>query len=272
MNTDNSPESEKKNNKLEYAAGPPLSFFEKCRHKISYITWGQYRRLTRFFAKMGSGIVPDSDFTNKEVKTGVLSQTDLDELLSCVKNVPLMNEVAGDLVSGYFTNANIGKSEEGYSENFRFFDLRSESKRIQKVYNHLAQEITACLGHGFRIANMNCWGMTPESAGFGANAWHTDGFPPGMYKLLIYLTPPSKEEGTSEIKFSDGTSTMVEGPAGTWLLFNATTLIHRGLPSLSGERIIINSTIIPAFKNHTRPFFAGQAACFPWFPWVIPFS
>ena len=270
MSTDNLPELEQNNNK--YGSAPPPSFFQKFRHKISYITWGQHKQLARLFAKMRTGINPDSEFVKKEIRTGVLLQTDLEELLGCLEKAPLMKEVASDLVSGFFSNINIDKSEEGYSKNFRFFDLRSESNCIQKVFNNLAPEITACLGHNFRIANLNCWGMTPAAAEFASNAWHTDGLPPGMYKLLIYLTPPSKEGGTSEIKFSDGTSTLVEGPAGSWLLFNSTNLLHRGLPALSGERIIINATIIPAFKNQTRPFFAGQAAVFPWFPWVIPLS
>lgn len=270
MSTDKYPKLEKEQDKYVFA--PPLSFFEKCRQKFSYIIWEQFIPLVKLFRKMGTGASPNFEFTKKEIKTGVLLLTDLEELLGCLERVPLIDEVASDLVSGFFFNANIGKSEEGYSKNFRFFDLRSESNCIQKVFNNLAPEITACLGHGFRIANLNCWSMTPDAAGFASNAWHTDGFPSGMYKLLIYLTPPSKEGGTSEIKFSDGTSTLVEGPAGTWLLFNSTNLIHRGLPALSGERVVINATIIPAFNNHTRPFFAGQAACFPWFPWVIPFS
>jgi hypothetical protein len=270
MGTDNHPKSEKKYNK--YVSAPSLSFIEKCRHKVSYIIWEQFKQLAKIFGRVITGIIPDSEFSKKEVKTGVIPQADLKELLDCLERAPQISGVANDLVPGFFSNINIAQSEEGYSKNFRFFNLRSESKCIQKVFNNLAPEIMARLGHGFRIANINCWSMTPASAGFAANAWHTDGFPPGMYKLLIYLTPPSEEGGTSEIKFSDGTSTMVVGPAGTWLLFNSTKLIHRGLPALSGERVIINTTIIPAFKNQTSPFFAGQAACFPWFPWVIPFS
>ena len=91
-----------------------------------------------------------------------------------------------------------------------------------------------------------------------------------IYKVLIYLTPPGRERGSSEVLLPDGSSKMVEGPAGTWVLFNATTLYHRGVPAISGERTIMNVTVVPAFKGAMLPVFAGLNANFPWFPWSVP--
>ena len=110
----------------------------------------------------------------------------------------------------------------------------------------------------------------PESAGLGTNAWHTDSYPSQIYKLLIYLNPASRETGTSEILLLNGSSTIIEGPAGTWMLFNSTILRHRGLPAVSEERTIINVTMVPAFKGNNYPVMAGMSAVFPWFPWSIP--
>ena len=110
----------------------------------------------------------------------------------------------------------------------------------------------------------------PSAVGLGANAWHSDGFPPGIYKLLFYLDPADKNKGSTEIRLPDGSSKVVEGPAGTWLLFNSTDLNHRGLPATSDERVIINATVAPAFKENRCPIFAGLNANFPWFPWSVP--
>ena len=93
-----------------------------------------------------------------------------------------------------------------------------------------------------------------------------------MYKVLFYLNPAGKNTGSTEMRLPDGSSRIIEGPAGTWVLFNSTALTHRGLPDTSGERVIINATVVPAFKENLFPVFAGLAANFPWFPWNVPSS
>jgi len=270
------PSSSKENSNLEEydewrsQIGNP-SFLEKCRHKISYIVWRQYRRLIRLTSKNSyMKLNLDSEFRKNELKIGELSPADLNLLWECIKRSPLLPRTSHDCISGYYYDEHAGTLEKGWANHFRFFDLKKETKNIKNVLSNIAPTIRSCLGHPFRIANMNCWGMMPSSDGFGSNAWHNDGFPPGMYKLLIYLNPPGRETGTSEVRLPDGSSTIIEGPAGTWVLFNSTTLLHRGLPASSVERTIINVTIVPAFKESVYPVIAGVRANFPWFPWSIP--
>ena len=247
-----------------YSQGRGIPFIEKCRHKLSYAFGGNTSDL---YSKKAYAESRDAEFMKNDLKTGVLSSSDLQILLDSIENAPLMPRLASDHIPGYYFDKNFSILESGWAEHFRYFDLRGETESIQKVFSNLAPKIRACFGYDFRLVNFNCWGMQPSSAGFGANVWHTDGFPPGIYKVLIYLTPPGKERGTSEVLLPDGSKTMVEGPAGTWILFNATTLYHRGVPAVSGERIIMNVTVVPAFKGAVRPVFAGLNANFPWFPW-----
>ena len=247
-----------------------LSFFQKCRHKISYAVWNHYGKLVKIISKNPSG-KPSSDFKFKELKIGKLSTSDLNLLRESVGRSPHLPKASDDLISGYFTDI-YSDAIDIYVSNkfFTIFDLKKETKNIKKVFLNIAPEIRACLGHPFRIANVNCWGVMPSSAGIASNAWHVDGYPRRMYKLVIYLNPPSRDNGTSEVLMPDGSSTIVEGSAGTWMLFNSSTLSHRGIPATKGERIIINATIVPAFKENVFPVIAGMSSNFPWFPWSIP--
>ena len=248
------------------------SFFQKCLHKISYIVWEQHRKLIKLFGK-NSNLKFDLDFEfrKNELKIGKLSTSDLRLLRECIERSPVIPRPSHDFISGYFTDIFSGVVDAlSQANHYKCLDLKKETKNVERVLSNIAPEIRSCLGHPFRVANVNCWGVMPLSAGFVTNAWHVDGYPPGMYKLIIYLNPAGKETGTSELLLPDGSSTIVQGPAGTWILFNSSTLCHRGLPAVSGERTVINVTIVPAFKENVYPVIAGMSANFPWFPWSIP--
>jgi len=128
----------------------------------------------------------------------------------------------------------------------------------------------ACLGYPVRVVNVRCWGIKSNSPEMGPNAWHTDSFAHGINKILIYLTPASPEMGTTEVRLGDNSVISLDGPAGSWILFDPTKFFHRGIsPSSSaGERIILEITIAPSFCENLQPIFAGLNASYPWFPWT----
>jgi hypothetical protein len=249
-----------------------LSFLEKCLHKSSYLVWKLHKSLATFFYKKALWkISRDTEFAKNDIKQGVLSSADLDLLRDCVNRSPAMEKDPKDYLPGYYFDKDGGVLTEEFKIQFRFFDLRGEEEHLQKILSSIAREITSCFGHPFRIANLVCHEISPTSADFGSNVWHTDGFPPGIYKVLIYLNPAHKNSGSTEIKFPDGSSKIIEGPSGTWFLFNP-NLFHRGLPAPNVGRVIIMVTLVPSLKENLHPIFAGVSANFPFFPWNVPDS
>ena len=247
------------------------SFIEKILHKISYVVWRQHKRLVTLYSKKTlRGMKRDPGFMKNDFKIGVLSPATLKLLRDCIERSPTVSKNVGDHIPGYYFDKYRDWSDVAWRDGFRWLNLRGEAKHIEKIFESVASEIKACFGYPFRIVNVNGWGTKPSAVGLGANAWHSDGFPPGIYKLLFYLGPADKNKGSTEIRLPDGSSKVVEGPAGTWLLFNSTAITHRGLPAISDERVIINATIVPAFKESCCPIFAGLNANFPFFPWSAP--
>ena len=85
----------------------------------------------------------------------------------------------------------------------------------------------AC-GYPIRIVNVRCWNLTQSSAqDAAANAWHRDGMPESVLKIMVYLTAPSEEAGTTQVKLADDNLVTLAGPARAFMLFdNNLSLIH----------------------------------------------
>ena len=133
--------------------------------------------------------------------------------------------------------------------------------------SQLSVEIKHCLGTGWKVVNTRAWESHLTSDEVGSNVWHTDGFAKGLYKILIYLNEVGKQFGTTEIELHNGQIFSVEGPPGTFVFFNSSDFIHRGVPPRTGTRPVIELTVMPALWNDCRPIFAGQNALYPRFPW-----
>ena len=133
----------------------------------------------------------------------------------------------------------------------------------------LKQPLEECLGYPSKVVNVRFWKTPPAALEKGPNHWHKDGMPREIMKLLLYFSDVSIERGSTEIILKDDTHHVVEGPAGTWVLFLNSSLLHRGMAPKSGERIICEVTLVPAYHNDFLPVFSGQNAQFPLFPWSV---
>jgi hypothetical protein len=195
-----------------------------------------------------------------------------DELFAKARN----NAVALSFsVTDAFENYQAGALPEAVAEavrtNFSFFRISADpGGPLARAVRQIGQFATASLGHPVKVVNVRMW-STPSSSGkeAGANTWHRDGFPDGVLKIMTYLTPPSREAGTTEIQLEDGNSLVLEGPAGTIMLFDNSKLLHRGVPPTGQrpDRLIMEVTIIPALFSRFAPVFAGLNAQFPNYPW-----
>jgi hypothetical protein len=223
--------------------------------------------MVEFFSRSGELADRDPEYVKQGFKLGVLSDTDTVSMQNCIKSAPLEEMKESDHLPWYSHN---NFNEQGlsiFAEWFRFYDLSLASDVVHGVLRNNVPQIKACLGHDMRIVNVRCWGLLPNSPSYGPNAWHSDCFPDGIHKLLVYLTPPGPLTGTTELQLN-GEIVSMDGPPGSWVFFNPSKILHRGLSPQTGERIILEVTIVPAFKQSSRPVFAGNNAPYPIYPWI----
>ena len=150
--------------------------------------------------------------------------------------------------------------------------LRLEGRQIWALHDLcecLEEPVAKILGGNWRVLNVRAW-LTPTRADidFGPNAWHVDGDAAGIFKIMVYLTEIGGDLGGLEIRHKDGSEIPITGPAGTWVLFYNSELMHRGIaPSRPGaSRTAIEITISRWPKMVSKPISVGQNARHPYFP------
>jgi len=79
----------------------------------------------------------------------------------------------------------------------------------------LGVKIKSYVKSPFCFVNVRAWKTLPNSELFGPNTLHTDGFYPGHLKVMLYLTPLSKESGSLQV----GQELIIDKPAGTAVIF-----------------------------------------------------
>ena len=144
--------------------------------------------------------------------------------------------------------------------------------QLNEVTQTLAPTIRKSLGTPWRVLNVRIWNTPASSADAerkGSLAWHHDGMPKDMVKLLIYLTDLSPDTGSVEWKISENETTSLEGLAGSWLLFQNSVVIHRGVPPIKPgkQRTILELTISPSAINNQTVVHGGNNARHPWRFW-----
>ena len=104
-------------------------------------------------------------------------------------------------------------------------------------------------------------------------AKHNDGFPPGVYKVLLYLSGASEEIGTTEIFFdktenAENSSLKLSLPPGSFCLFDSNNMWHRAMmpTNKNARRVTLEYTIGPALKRGADVPNPGFYAFYPHFP------
>ena len=257
--------------KLDKDASGLSLVYSKCVQKLSSYLWKGYSKLVEFlWGKRLPDVDRDPEYMENGFKLGTLSQDDINPLLSLLKQVPARKMNSQDCHSEYLNNPYVEDSKALFSDEFCYYDL-SNNKDILRIFlSNYISKVRACLGYPARIVNVRCWGTRTNAREVGPDAWHSDHFAHVIHKILIYLTPAGPGKGTTEMRMKDGSVESIEGPAGSWVFFNPTNIIHRGVcPSVEGgERIIMEVTVTPALKDNFEPVFAGLNATYPWVPWT----
>lgn len=188
------------------------------------------------------------------------------QLLAQLEPAKWRNE---DCAKGYVSGREILLYADSYNASIEHLVLDDATRHeIEKLLSPISDLVAACLGHSWRIVNFLCRRTLPTASEVGPLAWHNDGWPRSLVKILIYFTPPGRETGTTEFQLSDGAIHQIQGAAGTWCLFRNSELVHRGIRPVSHPRVSIEVTIAPCWKTRPFPEFAGLNAQYPKYPWV----
>ncbi len=156
-----------------------------------------------------------------------------------------------------------------------FYEFSEKAQwRLADIYDHLRDHIAACLGSPWRVLDSRGWTLKQTSADSGPNAWHMDGLPLIIYKIMLYLTPIDEDYGTLQVKTPDGKEITLERESPTWVLFKPSELLHRGIPpqAPNAARHTIEVKVIPGVTFDLAPFSAGQNARHPYRPWFRAWS
>lgn len=141
--------------------------------------------------------------------------------------------------------------KEKFNNNYKFLNINNDMKKIiHEFLDFNKKKFQILFGLNVKVLNIRAWKTKYDAKKIAANEWHSDNFKNGIYKIMIYLNSPSYENGTTEIKIKDKVIPVL-GPEGTWMIFDNTNILHRGISPKNGskDRLIIEITARPSFSK-----------------------
>jgi hypothetical protein len=138
-----------------------------------------------------------------------------------------------------------------------------------KILGPLASEIERVSGHFWRVCAVRIFSVRPIAV---THSPHLDGWPLAIKKLYFYPWGADRERGSTEMVDKLGAETFVEGPPGTWVLFENSQVVHQALPNATKERPTIEITVVPAFETDPTLVVAGSNGMFPFYPFEAPLA
>jgi hypothetical protein len=247
-----------------------LTFFNR-------LAWELYPKFVRLVALLtGKPWRRDPDFIARGCKQGILPSSILEMLQKAVAAAPEKQMLEDDYFAGYLHHNGLRQPaketlERQTNRSHTFIAIETcPAEVIRGLVEALQRPLTECLGTSWRILNLKCWKTIPAALAVGMNAWHTDGMPLVARKVMVYLTGASKRTGTTELNLPDGSTTVIEGPPGTWLFFKNSELMHRGVAPVTGSRTLLELTIGPALSQGYDATFGGTNGMYPVNPWTRP--
>jgi len=245
---------------------PPQAAFPTWYEWSIHTSWRVYARAVRIAARAK----PSAEFARDGFVIGTLP---VDVVQACVAMIRLAPQIVmrgEDSVPGFRRSEKVYKVAKTLNAGHRYFlPSREKMEPLARLLETLGPPVRQALGTEWRVINTRILETLPSAEAMGPNAWHGDGFPPEILKVMIYLSPAGRDSGTTELKLGDGVSKVVEGPPGTWLLFHNSAIVHRGIPPATSPRLAIEVTLAPAWRSRLAPLFAGLNATYPEYPWSL---
>jgi hypothetical protein len=224
-----------------------------------------YRTYDSVLRQSSSQIAIFPEFEKFGLYQAVMPKTLLDALMTEVNSAPSGPIEANDYDPRYFSNPYIEVSQG--TNYFVRFD-GTQRRRLTEIMIALQPPVERCLGVPGRIVNIKSWWTNSHASPTQMNAWHLDGFPEQICKLMIYPFGADAERGTTEFRYDDGSARLITGPPGVYAIFKNSSIMHRGIAPTSGRRIVVELTIAPAPAMDLRIANGGANATFPKIPWA----
>jgi hypothetical protein len=133
---------------------------------------------------------------------------------------------------------------------------------LTEAFTRLAPEIERIMGHYWTAGAARLFSAKPRVEG----NFHSDQFPLGIKKLMIYPSGADLEKGSTEFILADGKKDFIKGGKGVWVIFENTLRMHRALAPQKTGRPTVELTIIPSFKTDTEIRHHGIHVGYPWLP------
>ncbi len=178
---------------------------------------------------------PQADFARNLHAYGFLPPDLASRCAAAIKGAPEADYSA----KAYRTAWTDGPAPAGHV--YKALDART-AWELSEVVEALQEPVAGLLGSPWRTLNVRSW-ISTQKASSGPYDWHTDGEPEGIFKVMLYWTPTGNGGGGLEIDSGGGTATPLAGPAGLWVLFANSTLLHRAIAPTTGERIATEITL-----------------------------
>ncbi len=174
-----------------------------------------------------------------------------------------------DFAPGFYTCELLPEviAEVNRASSYRVFNAQS-SWALQDALDAMRDEVAAALGTPWKILGVHACTTPPKAQPTGMYAWHSDGFAPEIFKILLYLTPMSPQNGYIEFRLDERTKRVKSSRGGLWVLLDTTSVIHRGVPGTELERMLVDITICRAADFDLRARYPGLNSHWPLFPWT----
>ena len=141
---------------------------------------------------------------------------------------------------------------------------------VSAAFKAIAVEIEPILGYHVKIINTRFFSLLGGFEGGAYTSKHQDNFPPGLYKVLVYLSGASASIGTTRIHFGTEKNGYVdlELGSGGYCLFDSNNISHEAVPPTDphARRITLELTIGPSLKTDLMIPNPGFYALYPHFP------
>lgn len=216
-----------------------------------------------------------ADFYSKKFAMGLLTDTQREKLLTCMETADIAPLQHGVNHPEYLENPVHMVDRDAVNRiNREHRYYRIDARQLWSIWDVLddySEILSDVLGSSWRVLMIKSW-RTDQASEWGMNQWHTDGCANSALKLMFYLTPLVSGEGGIEFQDSSNQILSVVAPAGSWVLFQNSHILHRGVaPTIPGKhRMVIEVTIGQALSLDTKPLFAGSNARHPYHPWSKP--
>lgn len=232
--------------------------------KVSNVIWGEYLDV---LALAWEGLRNESFERTRNV-IGVLPAVMVYPLRTAIEAAPIEAYLAGNhtrfAVAGTYKDEDVASLTAGN----RFMALDGRTRwAIHPVINYLGNVLQGVLGCKWRILHVRSW-IASHGAENGPYGWHTDAMPEQMLKLMIYCNEMGGDYGGLEVDTGGGKTQEITGPAGTWVLFYNSLLLHRGIPPRKPglHRTAMEITLVPWVRFALHPRSLGVNGKHPAFP------